>query len=443
MASTAGLVPITRAFLAKYYDKYPYSPLYKELSPLIDSIKEQYSLLDLEYQKSSGRKKLLQDLLITVPHKLDENLWKNREQVEEILYLFEKAHWPATLKEQCSTSKKNVADVVEKYKVVLKDLLKEIEAFQAANSDRVYNMVVTYMPQDFRCSLIKQQRERSERKRQAEVEALVNNGGTIREKFALLWSQQMERRKQLAQLGSGSGLYKQLVKLLVGVPMVLLDFVKQINDHQGPMEEQRERYGPPVYEITSLSNSIRVFIELWWRTFNTSELKTDELLALLEKSVDAYVAEFRHYLKFMGGVFENSPFLITAEEAGITAEKSEDYEEIAIAPGKTHEVIQKVESEGSILAWDFRLSYGKDVGFQVDFIHENGSRVPMLPYKRYDANQPNLGDFPSPFVGQYKLVWDNSYSTFSRKVVRHKLDVIPPVGSQPTDGLTSDAEEQD
>lgn len=49
------------------------------------------------------------------------------------------------------------------------------------------------MPQDFRCSLIKQQRERSEKRRQAEVEALVNAGGSIREKFVLLWKQQMER----------------------------------------------------------------------------------------------------------------------------------------------------------------------------------------------------------------------------------------------------------
>lgn len=53
--------------------------------------------------------------------------------------------------------------------------------------------VMTYMPQDFRGSLIRQQRERSERNKQAEVEALVNSGGTIRDRYALLWKQQMER----------------------------------------------------------------------------------------------------------------------------------------------------------------------------------------------------------------------------------------------------------
>lgn len=52
---------------------------------------------------------------------------------------------------------------------------------------------MTYMPQDFRGTLIRQQRERSERNKQAEVDAVVNAGGSIRDRYALLWKQQMER----------------------------------------------------------------------------------------------------------------------------------------------------------------------------------------------------------------------------------------------------------
>ncbi|BBN15557.1 hypothetical protein MPTK1_6g20520 [Marchantia polymorpha subsp. ruderalis] len=440
MASTAGLVPITRHFLAKYYEKYPYSPLNKELPSIIDSLKEKFNRMDLEYQKASGNKQMMEELQIIVPHKIDENLWKNREQIEEILHLFEEGSWPKALKGQSAST--NVVKALERLGGILKSLLKDIEKFQVANSDRVYNMVLTYMPQDFRCSLIKQQRERSEKRRQAEVEALVNAGGSIREKFVLLWKQQMERRRQLAQLGSGSGLYKQLVKFLVGVPLVLLEFVKQINDHQGPMEEQRERYGPPLYQITTLASYIRIFTQFWWLTFDNADSQTEDMLAQLEKSVDAYVTDFKHYLKFMGEVFENSPFLISAEEAGLTEEKFDDFEETPIPPGKFHEVAVKVECEGSIVAWDFRLTSGKDVGFHVDFINESGSKVPMVPYKRYEANQPNQGDFPSPFVGHYKLVWDNSYSTFYRKIVRHKLDVIPPVAPQSPDMSLVEEDEQ-
>lgn len=28
------------------------------------------------------------------PHKIDENMWKNREQIEEILFLLETSNWP-------------------------------------------------------------------------------------------------------------------------------------------------------------------------------------------------------------------------------------------------------------------------------------------------------------------------------------------------------------
>lgn len=40
-ASTAGLVPITRAFLAKFYDKYPFAPLAPEVDSLLVALGEQ------------------------------------------------------------------------------------------------------------------------------------------------------------------------------------------------------------------------------------------------------------------------------------------------------------------------------------------------------------------------------------------------------------------
>lgn len=39
MASTEGLVPITRSFLASYYDKYPFAPLSDEVSLLSSQIR--------------------------------------------------------------------------------------------------------------------------------------------------------------------------------------------------------------------------------------------------------------------------------------------------------------------------------------------------------------------------------------------------------------------
>uniref|UniRef100_A0A8R7JXE1 GOLD domain-containing protein n=1 Tax=Triticum urartu TaxID=4572 RepID=A0A8R7JXE1_TRIUA len=45
----------------------------------------------------------------------------------------------------------------------------------------------------------------------------------------------------------------------------------------------------------------------------------------------------------------------------------------------------------------------------------------ILPYRRYEADQ---GNFCTVFAGSYKLVWDNSYSTFFKKVLIGILFII-------------------
>ncbi|KAL5991427.1 hypothetical protein ACLOJK_012336 [Asimina triloba] len=205
--------------------------------------------------------------------------------------------------------------------------------------------------------LIRLQRERSERNKQAEVDALVGSGGSIRDRYALLWHQQMERRRQLVQLGASAGVYKTLVKYLVGVPetggeitwltsstglgllRVLLDFIRQINDDHGQKDE----------------------------------------LALLKQAVDVEV-------------FANAPFFISAVEAGPgESSKKDDYKETVVPAGKTHE----------------------DIGFSVEYISPSGQTMMILPYRRSEADQ---GNFSTLMAGCYKLIWDNSYSTFLKKV---------------------------
>jgi hypothetical protein len=235
----------------------------------------------------------------------------------------------------------------------------------------------------------------------------------------------MERRRQLAQLGSASGVYKTVVKYLVGVPEVLLDFVRQINDHHGPMEEQRQRYGPPLYQLTSMAIAIQIFLKLWWRHFDEIKLSKDDLLSLVEQSIHIYSSEFKRFLAFLGEIFENSPFLIPSEEAGAAElNQSEDFKETVIPAGKTHEVRLTVDSVNSYIAWDFKLTSGKDVGFCLELISQSGESCPIIPYQRHESNQ---GNFCTPIAGIYKLVWDNSYSTFYKKSLRYKVDSIPPV----------------
>ncbi|EHA8590721.1 hypothetical protein COCNU_scaffold023055G000030 [Cocos nucifera] len=218
MASTEGLVPITRAFLARYYDKYPLPPLPDDVPRLTAELRGFSDSLLRELPLTSGEELVVNEVDCEPPRKIDENLWKNREHIEEILFLLEDSYQPRLLQQNASPEYVDIAAVFGDIEAKLKITLKTLETFQLKNADNVFNTVMTYMPQDFRGSLIRQQRERSERNRQAEIDALVNSGGSIHDRYTLLWKQQMERRRQLAQLGSAAGVYKALVKYLVGVP---------------------------------------------------------------------------------------------------------------------------------------------------------------------------------------------------------------------------------
>lgn len=383
--------------------------------------------LQQDHPLSQGESVLVQEAESTPPHKIDENMWKNREQMEEILFLLKRSNWPKMLQQQSTAQDAELAAVLLRLKEKFENALKILVTFQARNSEHVFNTVMTYLPQDFRGTLIRQQKEHSERNKQAAVEALTNAGGNIRERYALLWNQQMERRMQLAQLGSATGVYKTLVKYLVGVPQVLLDFVRQINDDEGPMEEQRHRYGPPLYSLTKMVLNIRLFLSLLWARFEGGKLQGDQI-SILEKTVDVYISEFERFIKFIGEVFMNAPFFINAEDAGaLEASKNEEYLEVSVPAGKTHEVSLTVEDINSYIAWDFSLIQGRlnlDIGFSVEYEDSSGKKMPILPYKRYESDQ---GDFSTIMAGNYKLIWDNTFSSFFSKVLRYKVDCIPPV----------------
>ncbi|KAK1391128.1 GOLD domain-containing protein [Heracleum sosnowskyi] len=437
MASTEGLVPITRTFLASYYDKYIFPPLSDSVSHLSDELHSLSQLLQDHTPLSQGEISLLHEAESQPPHKIDENMWKNREHMEEILFLLEKSHWPNEIQQQSTSEDAELPCVLGKLKDKIENTLKILESFQTKNSESIFNTVMTYMPQDFRGTLISQQKERSERNKQAAFDALVQSGASIHERYALLWNQQMERRKQLAQLGGATGVYRTLVKYLVGVPQVLLDFIKQLNDDHGPMEEQRERYGPPLYSLTKMVLFIRLFLSLSWRRYEALKLERNQI-SILEEAVGIYTSELERFLEFIGVVFMNSPFFITAEEAGAIEAGKIDYKEIIIPSGKTYEVLLDVESVNSYIAWDFSIVQGKmnmDIGFSLEHTNSSGDKTLMFPYRRYECDQ---GNFSTCLVGTYKLVWDNSYSTFFKKVLRYKVDCIPPV----VEPLTSVTEEE-
>ncbi|KAM2664248.1 hypothetical protein EV1_010695 [Malus domestica] len=98
MASTEGIVPITRAFLASHYDTYQFLPLSNDIARLSAEIRSFTADLLRHSPAAQGEERLLvSELDSEPPHKVDENMWKNREHMEEILFLLEKPHWPQTV----------------------------------------------------------------------------------------------------------------------------------------------------------------------------------------------------------------------------------------------------------------------------------------------------------------------------------------------------------
>ncbi|KAK5841363.1 hypothetical protein PVK06_010273 [Gossypium arboreum] len=387
MASTGGLVPITRAFLASYYEKYPFDPLPDDVSRLSSQIRSFIQDLIQGFPPTQGESLLIQEADTQPPHKMDENMWKNRENIEEILFLLERPHWPSVLQQSSTAEVAEFATTLGQLKDKFQATLTILESFQSRNSERVFNTVMTYMPQDFRGTLIRQQKERSERNKQAEVDALINSGGSIRDRYSLLWKQQMDR----------------------------------------PMEEQRQRYGPPLYSLTRMVLFIRLFLSLAWLRFEAFKLNRLQI-SVLEEAVDVYTTELQRFINFISEVFANSPFFISAEDASmLEMRKNDEYKEITVPAGKSYEVSLTVESINSYIAWDFSLVQGKmsmDIGFSVEYTNNGGEKTLILPYRRYESDQ---GNFSTCMAGNYKLIWDNSYSAFFKKALRYKVDCIPPV----------------
>ena len=93
----------------------------------------------------------------------------------------------------------------------------------------------------------------------------------------------------LVSVGNATGVFKAVIKYVAGVPQMLLDFVKTINDEHGcgaarrgranararahmltrigwrrgrPLEEVRATYGPVNYALTEYINRIHVLLAL-------------------------------------------------------------------------------------------------------------------------------------------------------------------------------------
>lgn len=406
-----GTVPITRELLREFYAEYPLQPIREELGTLREEMEA--------YLKENGvQAELLERESLKAPHKIDENYFRMREKCEEVACLLRKYNRIVVQGETYELGSLAPGfDQVEE----------TIRGMQKGNTEYISGMVADYLPQDFRGYLIKQQKDRTELNREKEVQALVGAGASIKEKYELLWKQQMDRRESLAQLGHATGMYKALVTYIGGVPQVLLDFIKEINAEGGPMEEQRIAYGPAIYSLTEFVGVIFLFVSYFVENASSEE-EASKCFSLLSQACKLFVEEDLRVLEFMGMVFRKSPFLVSTSKSstGKNALRTGQYIDLSIVAGDGQEVVLDVLQAGTHVNWEF-TSTGGDVGFSVEFHEKEGSQMQMIPPSRQSKHE---GQFISSSEGVCKLVFDNRHSYFYSKQIRYTASAVPPLGER-------------
>lgn len=100
--------------------------------------------------------------------------------------------------------------------------------------------------------------------------------------------------KLLMQTSPGRTVYA--CRYLAGVPQVLLDFAKEINAKLGPMEEQRVRYGPDLYLVTTLGIKINCAIAAWLENIAATKGQAPEVCLTRGCSCSSLVSSRQHDL---------------------------------------------------------------------------------------------------------------------------------------------------
>eukprot|EP00698_Gefionella_okellyi_P008998 TRINITY_DN2259_c0_g2_i1.p1 TRINITY_DN2259_c0_g2~~TRINITY_DN2259_c0_g2_i1.p1 ORF type:complete len:470 (-),score=108.66 TRINITY_DN2259_c0_g2_i1:470-1834(-) len=422
------LVPINREFLASLYKKYPIEPTAAAVVQCIADCQALSAKLISIFSTSNTPVPQTAPILPS-PKKLDENNYRHREQLD----LIDEATAPNHFSKlsPCSAAQSSYIEGmkgVQSFALEYAAFFIELEKKRMAVVD---DLIRKFLPNDFRLTLINKIRERSAGKARKEIEALNKRGGTIAERYDLLWAQKMRQRDMLVQFGQASGIFKAFLSLVAGVPQVMLDFIKTINDDQGPMEETRATYGPYLYDLTQLIHNLRSLLQLSTLACLLSGLATDvasardsallEVQAVAQNAVRVYVESLLYYTKHTDTVLAASPFMLHDYELGTTL-TAEPATQITVPRSGEYDVTVSCPI-GSTFAFEFSTEKN-DIGYQVLCAGQV-----VKPLARVDAHKVKVTgavkaepQHTAPFV----LRFNNKYSFLRSKTVFYRTLIIAP-----------------
>lgn len=444
------LVPITREVLKKCYDKHPMEPVSQELQDKdheLDTIIVDFSTKLTStgvFTTEAIEGDINRIKITTAPHKMDENIGLNRMQLEEIIYICEQPTGLGPDNAEATVQTKDVAN----------QALSAWAKYQAESMEKVDTLVKSFLPNDFRLSIYNTFRARSKSNFEYEINNLMTNGGTIAQKYDLIWKHQLEQRQSLVNLGNASGIWKALIAILAGVPSSLLDFVKTINDDHGPMDEFRVTYGPIQYFLTLYTSKLRLVYHLI-SLYGKEASNSNDKVTIIKDDVDKYVKTaldglqkyfdfITKFIKVLVEVLQDSPFFVS--RADVDSVNAESGQEVQVLVNYDHTIKVPMLS-GDIFSWEFKTD--KDIKFHASFTpkntQEDGGVVDIHPLLLVNSHlAPVQDEFTAPCEGEIKLFFDNTYSWLAKKnmTIKTKLTPNPERAQKEFEGMLLEAEKE-
>eukprot|EP00762_Andalucia_godoyi_P004327 ANDGO_05497.mRNA.1 hypothetical protein len=370
--------------------------------------------MDAIVQSPACPESIKHKLLREIPKKIDENFFRMRQQFE----------WISLLTKEYANQAGHPLSAVSQ---LAAECLERVHKHQEATAAAVTTQVQKLLPNDWRMSIMKKKRTQKEHKNQKDLEEMMKKPSyTLDTKYDLLWQQQMERRESLAELGNSSGIKKFLIQKVGGVPQVLLDFVKQINHAEGPMEEMRIKYGPRVYSFTKLANALHIQAAVLASTDATLSSAVDQ--ERIAHSMKVLHQEIHSFMDFMYNLFEKSPFFISAADAR-EASGQHPLAEHGIAAREVYDEHVEVASDdiqhGATLSVRFHVDH-KDIKFGIWL-----GDVEVVSSRSVDHKEGEVNvEYKPVKAGTYIIRWDNTYSRMTSKLIHYDIQLTSKQSEQ-------------
>jgi len=292
--------------------------------------------------------------------------------------------------------------------------------FQLANTARVTEIVQEFLPRGFRGGMVAvpEQAQRSGCK--SEMEKLLQGGGAVADKYQLLWGHQLKRRETLASIGNASGLWKALVEFIAGVPSSLLNFVKTINDPEGPGEgDARLKFAPNLYVVRKALNEVHIAMCIALADPSTA----DALLPAIIPTCNALPVAVASYLKYLEQVMFTAPFFVTASQLSAQSAGGDGGDGSADHRGR-----RARRSTRSLISTPTPSYLGNPLlptGKTFLLVYLRATKL-FVPITRHDSHRAAVKGRVGPaFESELTVIlrWDNTYSLSQRQGSRvfHQL----------------------